>query len=75
MGIACAPGWARRVPTPAKPLAAAEQSLLDKAKLVLQELALEERAYLADGWVGVRINIQGGVLKGKPRRLTEVSRP
>lgn len=52
-----------------------EQSLLDKAKAILQELAVEERAFLADGWVGVRINLQGGSLKGKPRRLIEVSRP
>ena len=59
----------------AKPLAPAEHSILDKAKVLLQELALEERACLADGWVGVRINMQNGVLKGRPRRLTEVSRP
>jgi len=56
-------------------LSPAEQAVLDKAKAVLQELALEERAHLADGWVGVRINLQSGQLKGRPRRLTEVSRP
>lgn len=52
-----------------------EQQLLDRAKALLQQLAVEERAYSADGWVGVRINLQGGLLKGKPRRLIEVSRP
>lgn len=57
------------------PKTPAEQSLLDKGKCLLQELADEERAYLADGWIGVRINIQNGVLKGRPRRLIEVSRP
>ena len=53
----------------------AEQSLLDKAKALLQELATEERAFAADGWVGVRINLQNASPKGKPRRLIEVSRP
>lgn len=52
-----------------------EQSLLDKAKALLQELAVEERAHSAAGWVGVRINLQDGLLKGQPRRLIEVSRP
>lgn len=57
------------------PRTPAEQSLLDKSKNLLEAIADEERPYLADGWIGVRINIQNGVLKGKPRRLIEVSRP
>lgn len=57
------------------PLSPAEQKVLDSAYAALQELVKEERAYLADGWVGVRINLQSGQLKGRPRRLTEVSRP
>lgn len=62
------------VPAKTPPLSPTEQALLDKSKDLLQELALEERAYAADGWIGVRINLQGGLLKGRPRRLIEVSR-
>jgi hypothetical protein len=67
--------WMAVGPIPPKPLTPGEQSLLDLAKAILQQCAIEERAYAADGWVGVRINLQQGTLKGRPRRWTEVSRP
>jgi hypothetical protein len=53
----------------------AEQSLLDLARKILVDCAIEEKAHAASGWVGVRINLQQGALKGAPRRLIEVSRP
>lgn len=64
--------------TQAKPerraLTPAEQSVIDSAWGALLELVAEERANTASGWVGIKINIQEGVLKGTARRQTEVSR-
>jgi hypothetical protein len=55
----------------------AEQKLLDTATRLLQELALEERAFSASGRIGVSIAMRNGLLEvqAKPRRCTEVSRP
>lgn len=64
---------------PAKPrsFTAAEQSLLDKGKSLLQQLAVEECAFSASGRIGVTIGIRNGLLEVQqvPRRYLEASRP
>ena len=52
-----------------------ELAVLDKALAILIELALDERRQLANGWIGVTMNIQEGVLKNEPRRDIQVSHP
>lgn len=65
------------MPAPSNPgpLSADEQSLLDRAKALLQQCALEERARSASGRLGVTISIRNGRLEFnvKPRRYVDAS--
>jgi len=55
-------------------LAPGEQAVLDKAMALLRTLIADGRTDQANGWIGIKVNIQNGVLKGTPRESVEVSR-
>jgi hypothetical protein len=49
------------------------QAILDKSALTLAQLAVEQLAEQSDGWIGVKMSTQAGALRGRPRKLIEVS--